>query len=195
IVDKIQGRSSGTVDLTIPTTSNVDALTAYWQGRSVFDRAVSGADYQEAAAAFRRAIDLDPKFALGYAGLADTLWQAYQVTRESAFADQALGAGLTALRLNADQPAVRGTGALLYEGRGKHDEALDQLKRALATQPSNDDAHRIYARVLNGLGRPEEAISELQQAIAFKPHRRVNYSELAALYYQQRRLEDAAATY
>jgi tetratricopeptide (TPR) repeat protein len=147
------------------------------------------------AAAFGSTVALDPRFALGYAGLADTYWQEYLVTRDGALPTQALEAGLNALKLDPNQPATRVAVAAVYQGMGQYDAAIDQLKRALDVQPSNDDAHRTYALVLNAQGKPDEALAELQQAIAFRPHRWTNLNELARLYYQQRRLADAVAAY
>jgi serine/threonine-protein kinase len=195
IIDKIKGGTPSQADLTVPGTSNVEALTAYWQGRSLLDRAVSRQDFENAAAAFRHSIALDERFALGYAGLADTYWFQYQVTRDAALTTQALEAGLNALKLDPNQPATRVAVATVYQGMGQYDAAIDQLKRALDTQPSNDDAHRTYGIVLNMQGKPEEALAELQQAATFRPHRWINQNELARLYYQQRRLNDAISAY
>jgi superkiller protein 3 len=108
---------------------------------------------------------------------------------------QALEAGLNALKLDPNQPATRVSVATVYQGMGQYDAAIDQLKRALETQPSNDDAHRTYGIVLNMQGKPEEALAELQQAATFRPHRWINQNELARLYYQQRRLNDAVSAY
>ena len=195
IVDKIKGGTPSQADLTVPGTSNVEALTAYWQGRSLLDRAVSRQDCENAAASFRHSVALDERFALGYAGLADTYWYQYQVTRDAALTTQALEAGLNALKLDPNQPATRVSVATVYQGMGQYDAAIDQLKRALETQPSNDDAHRTYGIVLNMQGKPEEALAELQQAATFRPHRWINQNELARLYYQQRRLNDAVSAY
>ena len=195
IVDKIKGGTPSQADLTVPGTSNVEALTAYWQGRSLLDRAVSRQDFENAAASFRHSVALDERFALGYAGLADTYWIQYQVTRDAALTTQALEAGLNALKLDPNQPATRVAVATVYQGMGQYDAAIDQLKRALEMQPSNDDAHRTYGIVLNMQGKPEEALAELQQAATFRPHRWINQNELARLYYQQRRLNDAVSAY
>jgi adenylate cyclase len=195
LVTQMDGRSAEGADLTVPTTANVDALTAYWQGREVLDRAVSDADFRAATASFRQAMARDPKFALGYAGLADTLWQQYKVTHDSALPRQALDAGLLALSLDPRQPATRVAVATVYQGLGQNDEAAEQLRRALELQPSNDDAHRVLSRVLVAQGKPERAIEELQQAISYRPRRWVNYNELGRLYYDLRRLADAVNTF
>jgi serine/threonine-protein kinase len=195
LVTQMEGRSSASADLTVPATASVDALTAYWQGRAISDRAVSEGDFQAAIGSFRQAIARDPKFALGYAGLADTLWLQYQVTHDAALPRQALDAGLTALSLDPRQPATRVAVATVYQGLGQNEEAGDQLRRALELQPSNDDAHRILGRVLAAQGKPEQAIAELQQALAFRPRRWGNYNALGRLYYDLRRFPEAAATF
>ena len=194
LVTQMEGRSDG-VDLTVPTTVSVDALTAYWQGRATSDRAVSNADFNAAIASFRQAIARDPKFALGYAGLADTLWEQYRVIHDPALPQQALDAGLTALRLDPRQPATRVAVATVYQGLGQNEAAADQLLLALELQPSNDGAHRILARVLATQGKSEQAIGELQQALAYRPRGLANYNALGRLYYDLRRLPESAATF
>ena len=74
------------------------------------------------------------------------------LTRPIAERQAALEAGLTALKLDPDQPATRVAVATVYQGMGQYDAAIDQLKRAFDLQPSNDDAHRIFGRVLNAQG-------------------------------------------
>jgi tetratricopeptide (TPR) repeat protein len=57
-------------------TSNVEALRAYEEGRSYLDRAM----HEKAAGAFRRAIELDPQFAMAYYSLA----QCFQYSDDAA---------------------------------------------------------------------------------------------------------------
>jgi serine/threonine-protein kinase len=195
LVTHMEGRVSDGADLTVPTTASVDALTAYWQGRAIADRAVSDADFRAAAESFRGAIARDPNFALGFAGLAETLWQQYQVTHDPALPRQALDAGLTALRLDPGQPATRVAVATVYQGIGQNDAAADQLRRALELQPSNDTAHRVLARVLAAQGKSEQAVAEMEQAVAYRPRSSANYNALGGLYYQLRRLPEAAVAF
>ena len=195
LVGRMEGRVPAATDVTVPTTANVEVLMAYWQARDLLDRAASAADFVAVVARFQETISHDPKFALGYAGLADTLWQQYQVTHDPALPPLALDAGLTALRLDPTQPATRVAVATVYQGLGQYDAAVDQLRRALELQPSNDDAHRILARVLAAQGKPDQAIGELQQAIEYRPRRWTNYNALGGLYFQVRRLPEAAATF
>jgi protein O-GlcNAc transferase len=84
--------------------------------------------------------------------------------------------------------------ATVYQGRGQNDAAVEQLRRALELQPSNDDAHRVLGRVLAAQGKSDEAIGEMQRAIEIRPRRWTNYNVLAEIYFRLRRLPDAAAT-
>lgn len=197
VVRQLKGKTGGgdRPDLTLPPTSNVDALTAYWQGRSTLERSVSASDFEAALASFRRALELDPKFALAYAGQADAYWQEYGVTHDQTLPRKALEAGLTAMRLDANQPVVRVSVATIYQGMGQYDAAIDELHRALELQPNSDDVHRVLAQVLGAQGRPDEAVRELTEAIRIRPNHWINQYDLGRLYYRLRRLDAAASAF
>ena len=177
-------------DLTIPSTTSVDALTTYWQGRSMLASAASPAQIAEAVAAFERVVAFDPGFALGYAGLAEALWTQYRESHDQLFARRALEAGLQALHLDADQPAVRVAVATIYEGMGQLDEAIESLNTTLALQPNNADAHRILGRVYASRAHWDDAIREMQASVAARPSWE-NYRDLGNLYFRLQRVPDA----
>ena len=195
LVRQLQVTSGNRPDLTMPPTSNVDALTAYWQGRALLERAVAPNDFEQALAMFSKAVELDPNFALGYAGEADTYWGHYLVTRDQKLPRKALEAGLAAMRLDANQPAVRISLATIYQGMGQYDEAIGALRRAMELQPSNDDVHRTLAVVFDAQGKADEGVRELTEAIRIRPEHWINHYELGRLYYRIRHLPDAAAAY
>jgi DNA-binding winged helix-turn-helix (wHTH) protein/tetratricopeptide (TPR) repeat protein len=60
-------------------TSNLAALRAYEEGQSYLDRQM----YDEAASAYRRAIELDPQFAMAYDALSDALFLDFPASREA----------------------------------------------------------------------------------------------------------------
>jgi serine/threonine-protein kinase len=178
----------------VPTT-NVEALTEYWKGRSTLEQATTLDQVSAAVVSFSRAIELDAKFALGYAGLADAYWQHYQLSHESAMTRRALDAGLTALGLDPNQADVRVAVANIYLGVGQYEEAAQQLEHALALQPANDNAHRVFAKALVSQGKGDEAIAALQKAIDVRSGRWLTYYDLGGVYYRLRRLPEAAAAY
>jgi serine/threonine-protein kinase len=195
LVRQMQG-SSASPDLTAPPTSNVDALTAYWQGRSLLDRAVSPPEFEEALGMFAKAAEIDPNFALAYAGQADAYWKYYALLHnDQTLPRKALDAGLKARRLDANQPAVRVSVATIYQGMGQYNEAIDELRKALELQPANDDVHRTLALVFNAQGKADEAIRELNEAIKIRPEHWINHYELGLVYYRIRHLAEAAAAF
>lgn len=195
LVRQLQGTIGNGRDLTIPPTSNVDALTAYWQGRSILERAVSPPDFEQALGMFAKAVELDPKFALAYAGQADAFWQYYLMSKDQTLPRKALDAGFTAMRLDANQAGVRVSVATIYQGMGQYDAATEELKRALELQPASDDVHRVLAEVLRLQGKPDDAVRELNEAVRIRPNHWLNHHELGRLYYRLRRLDAAAAAF
>ncbi len=61
--------------------------------------------------------------------------------------------------------------------------APEALKRAIALDPKNAEAHHQYAQILIWLGRNDEAERELRSALAIDPGRAVSLSDLAGEVY------------
>jgi tetratricopeptide (TPR) repeat protein/tRNA A-37 threonylcarbamoyl transferase component Bud32 len=103
-------------------TSNVEALRAYEEGRSYFERAM----YDKAEGAFRRATELDPQFAFAYYYLANSLSDPAAVRQAMARAAQLA----ERLSLPREQKLVIQAGQLEYDGRWEEaDELLQSVVR------------------------------------------------------------------
>ena len=152
-----------------PVTTSSEALNAYWQGRAFLDRRDVKGNLDAAVAAFNRALALDARFAVAQAALGEAFWTQYVDSRDPAWAQKATEAGLTALRLDADEPVVRYALAVTLAGTGKLAEAVVELRQALALQPNYDDARRQLGQVLSQLGQADGAVVEFQRAIALRP--------------------------
>ena len=59
--------------------------------------------------------------------------------------------------------------ALELANKGRHQEAVDEWRRALAMEPGNAKAHTNLGISLSRLGASEEAIAELRRAVELKP--------------------------
>ena len=64
-----------------------------------------------------------------------------------------------ALRLAPEEADARLALALIYEGRGKRSEALDEARRALSLRPDSDEILRKLADLLVDDGRTEPRLS------------------------------------
>jgi tetratricopeptide (TPR) repeat protein/TolB-like protein len=188
--DKVGGKPL--TQLPSPGTSNAAALTAYWEGRSMLDRATSPERVLSAISSFQRAVALDPAFALGYAGLAEGYWQQYVQTNEPSLTQKALEAALKGLQLGSDRPAVIVAASTVYNGLGQYDEAVKMLRRAAEIEPGNEGTERALAKALLASGAIDEAVRVFQDTARANPRGWRNHYELGMAFYRLRRLPEAA---
>jgi tetratricopeptide (TPR) repeat protein/TolB-like protein/tRNA A-37 threonylcarbamoyl transferase component Bud32 len=172
-------------------TADAEAFAIYSHARALVERPDVPGNVARAIETFQQAVQKDPRFSLAYAGLGEAYWTQYQETKDEAMVTKALNAITEALRLDPDQPLTRFALARLYQGTGRADEAVEELRRILALQPANDDAHRVLGDILLSKGRPEEALAELNKAVELRPHYWENHRILGRAYYQLGRYGDA----
>jgi TolB-like protein len=143
-------------------TANTEAYTQYLIGRQILLQENWSAD-DRAAAAFRKAITLDPNYAPAWANLADALDGAAEEAPSRklfmAGKQEALAAAEKAVALRPDLSdgfAVRGY--LRAWRQWDFAAAEADFRRALALDPDSPEVHASYARsVLVPTGRFEEA--------------------------------------
>ena len=150
-------------------TSNVQAYDYYLRGRDFFFQyRTRGIEF--ALQMFSKAIELDPSYALAYAGIADCCSFLYMnVERIDANRVRADAVSRKALALDpelAEAHTARGV-ALSLDGR--HDAAEQSFEAAIRLNPKLFDAHYFYARDCYTRGNPEKAIRLYEQASAIRP--------------------------
>jgi Tfp pilus assembly protein PilF len=142
-------------------TENSEAFRKYTIGRGYFAKRTRK-DKEEAIKYFNEAIDLDPKFAHAYSGLAD----AYQTLD----GEKAREAALEALRLDNSLAEAHASLALvLLEEDWNWEGAEEEFKAALTLNPNYANAHHWYGRLLTILGRHDDAIKEMELARELDP--------------------------
>ena len=155
-------------------TGNIDALHAYEEGVAYGARLLT----DQAAAAFRRAIELDPQFAMAHYQLASALFFAdVSVQRQ----EIARAADLAArLPLPRQQKLVIEATRLSLDGRWEDaDEILKVAIREFPreTQPRLDLGGNLYIE-----GKSEESAQVLEQLVAFDQRNALAYVTLAYVY-------------
>ncbi len=182
-------------------TKNVEAHEAYLQGRFFLNRH-SEKETDQARAAFERAVQLDPKFALAWAGLAQThVWDCMYATEggQKEFNEHLAAARDAVERALALEPDL--SDALFpkatietnfdYNWKG----AAETLRKALALAPQ-DPALVMWAGNLAGArGETRQAIDLFRRAVALDPVNAQARAFLATNLSASGRQEEAHAEY
>ena len=169
ILDKIRPQMTGAEKkaATRRYTDDAAAYQMYLRGRySLNTGTIAG--YKSAIEQFQQAIQKDPKYALAYAGLADSylLLGSYWVEAineaksaaeqarkiDASLAEAHVSLGQINLWLNWDWPAAR-----------------REFEQGISLNPGLALAHNQYAMYLASLGRLSDAISEVRRALDLDP--------------------------
>jgi TolB-like protein/class 3 adenylate cyclase/tetratricopeptide (TPR) repeat protein len=153
-------------------TANLTAYDYYLRGSSVISQGSSEV-LADALVLFKKAIELDPKFALAYAAAAawHTVWivSGQSVDRESEIA-AATEFAKKAIALDSDDALVLGrAGWALAFVAGELDGGADFLRRATEADPNSAYAWTFRGMSSVLLGRHEEAIEYLKRALRLSP--------------------------
>jgi len=178
---------------TLPT-NNLEAWEAYQLGRHSLRSSESGS-FEEALEYFRRALELDPDFALAHVGLARASFLrqfATDVSADSAMTT-ATEAAQRALALAPDLPEGLAMFGDLLKWRYEYAEAETYFLRALEIDPNSAAALESYAGLLPILGRNAEAIALSEKLVRLDPLNVDHHQSLAISLFAVGRFGDALA--
>src|SRR5256885_4084164 len=156
-------------------TKNVEAHEAYLQGR-FFSNRHSEKETDQARVAYQRAVELDPKFALAWAGLAQThVWDCNYATEGGqkgfnahlAAAREALERSLS---LEPDLPDALFAQAMIktnfdYDWKG----AAETLRKALALTPQDPALLLEAGNLAQARGENTQGLDLFRRAVALDP--------------------------
>jgi serine/threonine-protein kinase len=182
-------------------TKNVEAHESYLQGRFFLNRH-SKKETDQARAAFERAVQLDPKFALAWAGLAQThVWDCNYATEGGlkGFNDHlaaARDAVERVLALEPDLPEALFPRAMIetnfdYNWKG----AAETLRKALALAPQDPALLVEAGNLASARGENTQALDLFRRAVALDPVNAQARSFLASSLSVAGRQEEARAEY
>jgi TolB-like protein/DNA-binding winged helix-turn-helix (wHTH) protein/Flp pilus assembly protein TadD len=170
---------------------NPEAYELYLKGRFYLNQRTY-AEIDKSTEYFQRAVEKDPGFALGYAGLADS-YLANAIRSPQDFEPKAKTAASRALEL--DDELAEAHAAL---GAEKADFEYDwpgaerEFKRALELNPNYAEAHFRHALTyLMPLGKSEQAIAEMKRALELDPFSPIYNTVLGLTYFYARRYDQA----
>lgn len=174
-------------------TSNIEAYRDYVQGR-YFEFQFTPGGLNQAIWEFDRAIELDPSYALAYAGVADAYTTASDwVLPPREALPNAESAARKALVFD-DQLAEAHAAlahALLHEWKLK--ASGEEFRRALTLNPNNTSFYFAYSEYLADTRRQDDAVAELNKALRLDPLSPEINSMLAWPLYLKRDYDGAMA--
>jgi non-specific serine/threonine protein kinase len=205
IQDEISGSIVRALQLTLtPTeqhalqktpTSDVQAYDYYLRGRKLFYLA-GRKNWESARVMFSRAIEIDPRYALAYAGVADPSALLYNFAdRSEKNREEARGASAKALELAPDLAEAHASrGNALMSGKS-YVEAEQEFETAMRLDPKLYEAPYFYARTCWTEGKLEKAAQLFELAAELRPEDYQALSLLSTVYTALHRPADAIATH
>ena len=172
-------------------TADARAYDFYLKGRKYF-YAMNRRDFMHAIRMYEQAIELDPKYALAHAGMADAYSFLYRYDNASpenaAHAEQS---SRTAVELDPDSPeahTARGN-ALLFNNQ--HQEAEKYFETAILLNPNLYEPYYFYGRACISAGNVEKAARLFLQASEVNPADYQALSHLSRAYETMGRKDNA----
>ncbi len=163
-------------------TWNLAAYDLYLKGRELYSH-YRKADNETAIELFLKALELDPSFALAYAGLGDAYAQ--RVNRfgfPQSWLDTSLEVSRKAIALNSDLAEGYKALGLVYNVKGKYRESLDATRRAAEINPNYASAVVNVGNVLRHLGRLDEALPWILRGFELDPASAVGSAGVGSVY-------------
>jgi len=152
-------------------TQSLEAYDDFLRGQALFLMR-SPAQNDEARAFYRKAIELDPKFARAYAGVAMTYAMDYRLGEapdRSPALDRATEFAESARSIDPDLPEVYWALGFVETQNRRYAEAIESLEKAINLDPSFADAYALLGGILTYEGQPEKSIAPLRTAMRLNP--------------------------
>ena len=175
--------------------SKPEAYAAYLRARGYLQDYQKAENIELAIAELKTALALDSTYANAYAAIGDAYLRGYQqVNRGAEWVNQARRNCLTSLtvRETADGHICLGD---VYDETGKYDLAVQEFRRAVQIDATNEDGLRGMAEAYVKLGNPTQAEAAYQKAISLRPNYWGVYSWLGKFYYDHARYSEAVINF
>ncbi len=193
VADALKIRLAGEEKQRTKRGTNPEAYNLYLKGTFFFGKRNPDA-LRKAVDFYGRSVDLDPTFALGYAGIA----QCYAVIASNNYDDpatyypKAKETALKALSVAEDLSEARVALAFALSGHDRDfANAEVEFKRAIKSNPSDATAHHWYSLLLAWTGRLEEAKEEIDRALELNPLSLIINIIVGVYFYYDGRIDES----
>jgi len=172
-------------------TENIEAYKLYRRGRVFWDQRTRES-YDSAEANYKRAIDLDPDYALAYAGLADLYTfnqrgasQLDAIPIAEKYARKALELDSTLVEAQTTLAFIQSHFYFDYDG------AKTKFETIIKNNPNYSIAHLYLGNVLLFTGNVDAGLAETKKALSLDPLSTITNFALGRNYYFGRRYDSA----
>ncbi len=153
-------------------TQSIPAYECFGQGVMHYYRG----EYEEAAAACQKAVDIDSDLADAYVVLARALGCQEEY-------GEAIAQLKKAEKLDAERPYLHYYLGIAYEGNEDYDEAVDQLRQAVQCYPSDPHVRRWLGNAYHESYQYPRAIAEYKEALVLRPNWALVHCDLGWSYH------------
>ncbi len=177
-------------------TDNIEAYDYTLRGVDYFFRFTPD-ENTNAQQMFKKAIDLDPKYAMAYTWLGWTYWVdwAFRWNQDPHPLDWALKMAKEALSLDKSLSEARALLGKIYLWKKQYDLATAEIETSIKVNPNYADGLAGLGEIKNYAGKPEEAIALFEKAIRLNPIPPVWYFHgLGSAYYLTKRYREAISS-
>ncbi|MFD2202861.1 adenylate/guanylate cyclase domain-containing protein [Shivajiella indica] len=156
-------------------TENFSAYDIYLKGRDFYQK--YEADFNKRAIIeFKKSLEIDPEFALAWAGLGDAYSQNYgRFGMERFWIDSSLMASKKALDLDSNLSEAYKALAVAYNYIGDYEKSQEYNRIALSINPNNAQAMGNLGSVLMVMGRLDQALIWEKKAAGLNPKSFIPY--------------------
>jgi Flp pilus assembly protein TadD len=140
---------------------------------------------------FRRAVEIDPEFALARVGTSEALLASYEQDPNAEYLQQAEREVGKAMDIDPELHSAHVTLARIYRITGRYEESIAKLRQLLADHPKPDEAYRELAYSYEQAGDRRAAEDCLRTALAFGSEDWYNWNALGAFLMAGGRTEEA----
>jgi len=171
------------VQLSAIPTQSIEAYDYYCRGRHLFYQ-YTRSGHRAAIDMYLKALELDPNYALAYAGLSVCYMQFISRSwdENATWLHKAEEAALKALGIDQRLAEAHLALGLVYEMKEEWDKEEGAMRRVLLLHPNHAHAHDSLGDVYYYRDQLEEAIAEYQTALRLDPFHPRALIQLAATY-------------
>jgi serine/threonine protein kinase/Flp pilus assembly protein TadD len=168
------------------TTPSLEALQAFTLGH----RAIIGNDAPAAVAHFKRAVELDPNFAMAYARLGT----AYSNLGEVGSSNENISKAYALRDRTSERERLYIDSHYNMMVTGDLDKAAATFREWIQTYPRDEGPRTNLGFVYSAMGDPAKSLGMYQEELNLDPQSRLNYSNLVSGFLLAGRLDEARLT-